>query len=141
MSQYNPYEPPPIIGKSPDKIDYTLAKPTVVTWYQVYCCLMMTLYVVVGIGAVALYLNLDNLGEMEGEDRTMLTIQSLIYVAMSVPLTIFFLVGFLVPRRRWGWIYGIIAIALGLTSCCTWPATIPLLIYWLKPETKAYFGY
>jgi hypothetical protein len=30
--------------------------------------------------------------------------------------------------------------AIGMTSCCFLPFLIPLLIYWLKPETKAYFG-
>ncbi len=33
-----------------------------------------------------------------------------------------------------------VLIGLGLTSCCTWPATIPLIIQWLKPEMKARFG-
>ena len=48
--------------------------------------------------------------------------------------------GLFVPARRWGWIYGIVLIAVGLTSCCLLPATIPLLIFWLKPETQAFYG-
>jgi hypothetical protein len=27
-----------------------------------------------------------------------------------------------------------------MTSVCCIPACVPLLIYWIKPETKAYFG-
>jgi len=27
-----------------------------------------------------------------------------------------------------------------LTSCCILPAAVPLLIYWVKPETKAWFN-
>jgi hypothetical protein len=37
------------------------------------------------------------------------------------------------------WIYGIVLIALGMTSACFVPACIPLLIYWLKPDAKSYF--
>jgi hypothetical protein len=27
-----------------------------------------------------------------------------------------------------------------MTSACFLPACIPLLIYWIKPDVKAYFG-
>ena len=40
----------------------------------------------------------------------------------------------------WLWIYDLIIICLGMTSACFWPAVIPLLIFWLKPETKRHFG-
>jgi hypothetical protein len=32
-----------------------------------------------------------------------------------------------------------VTIGLGMTSACTLPICIPLLIFWLKPETKAFF--
>ena len=31
-------------------------------------------------------------------------------------------------------------IAIGLTSCCTIPASVPLLVGWLKPDLRAWFG-
>ena len=46
---------------------------------------------------------------------------------------------FLPPRPR-VWIYNIVVIALGFASCCCMPATIPLLIFWLRDDTKHYFG-
>ena len=33
-----------------------------------------------------------------------------------------------------------VLIAIGLTSCLTIPAALPLLLYWIKPEAKAWFG-
>lgn len=40
----------------------------------------------------------------------------------------------------WLWTYDLVIICLGMTSTCILPASIPLLIFWLKPETKRYFG-
>jgi hypothetical protein len=42
--------------------------------------------------------------------------------------------------RPWLWTYDLVIICLGMTSTCILPASIPLLIYWLKPETKRYSG-
>jgi hypothetical protein len=33
-----------------------------------------------------------------------------------------------------------VIICLGMTSACFLPVCIPLLIFWIKPETKLYFG-
>jgi hypothetical protein len=45
------------------------------------------------------------------------------------------------PRAKWVWIMDIVLICLGLPVCCLWPISVPLLVYWVKPETKAYFGF
>ena len=64
-----------------------------------------------------------------------------VMLAVCLPLLAVFVVGFFLPRRPWSWVYGLVLICLGLTSCITWPITIPLLIQWLKPEMKARFGH
>jgi hypothetical protein len=38
------------------------------------------------------------------------------------------------------WVYDIVLICLGMTSVCCMPVTIPLLIFWIKPDAKAWFG-
>jgi predicted Co/Zn/Cd cation transporter (cation efflux family) len=63
-----------------------------------------------------------------------------IMLVVSVPLFILFAVAPLLPKKKWAWIYGFVPICIGLTSCCSLPFSIPLLIFWLKPETKAFFG-
>jgi hypothetical protein len=68
------------------------------------------------------------------------------------PLLLFFAVGLVVvivggfhavaaavPYKPWGWPVGLIAICLGF-STCTAPVSLLLLVWWLKPETKAAFG-
>ena len=44
-----------------------------------------------------------------------------------------------VPYKPWAWTFGLVAICLGLSSCMAL-AAVPLLIFWMKPETKAAFG-
>ncbi len=51
-----------------------------------------------------------------------------------------YVAGFFLPRRPWAWIAHLVLIAFGLTSCCTMPAAIPLLVFWLKPDLRAWFG-
>ena len=48
---------------------------------------------------------------------------------------------FFLPRKPWVWMYHIVLLALGVASCCTLSASVALLVYWLKPETQAYFGW
>lgn len=72
--------------------------------------------------------------------REEVEIQGISMLIVGVPLALLFVVAALVPKRPWGWVYGLVMICIGLTSCCTWPLTIPLLIKWIKPEMKRYFG-
>jgi Na+(H+)/acetate symporter ActP len=62
-----------------------------------------------------------------------------IYAVLGVVLAIVFAVSLFTPRRFWGWVYNLVMICFGLTSCCFWPATIPLLIFWIKPEVRAWY--
>jgi Na+/pantothenate symporter len=62
------------------------------------------------------------------------------YAVLGVIFFIIFAVALVLPRKPYNWIVGIVMMALGMTSCCFLPFLIPLLIYWIKPETKAYFG-
>jgi len=76
-----------------------------------------------------------------GEDLDPMEVQIQGYLLMivGVPFAIFFGAAPFLPKRPWAWIYGIVAIAFGMTSPCCLPASIPLLIFWIKPETKAFF--
>ena len=60
-------------------------------------------------------------------------------VVIGVGLAALFAFGVFAPRRRWVWTFDVVLIAIGMTSCCCMPVTIPLLIYWIKPEVKTYF--
>jgi len=59
---------------------------------------------------------------------------------ISLPLFGACLLPLFVQPRPWLWTYDLVIICMGLTSACLLPACIPLLISWMKPETKSYFG-
>jgi len=105
-------------------------------WFVVYCGAMVVLYVLfAGVGAFLMGYDFD----VSDDELTELRIQGAAFVAVGLGLAVVFTVGFFLPRRSWGWAYGLVLLILGMTSCCTWPATIPLLIQWVKPEMKGRF--
>lgn len=120
--------------------------PTVVTLFRVYAGLVALLYLLVmglGIFMVVAGTSVQGLEELQGDQSP--TLVGVICAIMGLVVSVTFAVGVLLPRKPWGWIMGIVLIALGmvlfgLMSICCLPATIPLLIFWLKPEAKAHFG-
>ena len=131
----NPYEPP----DAPLGMAQTRPTPGVVKWYRVYAAFMVFLYVLVTIGGVAAVVFSESLAPGD-EPREVIVIQGIVFAVIGAPLVVTYLVGIFMPAKSWAWVYGIVLIGIGMTSCCFLPACVPLLIFWLKPETQAYFG-
>ena len=74
------------------------------------------------------------------DDEAGLMFEGTLYLLIGIVLCIPFAITPLLPAKPWVWIYGIVLIAIGMTSACCLPATIPLLVFWIKPEVKSYFG-
>ena len=122
---------------APPELPPAVPRPKFMTWYNVYCGFMAALYLLV-IGAGVFFLLIDpGLLDMEAGLAIVLGV---IYLAMGVVLAALFGAAPFLPPRPWSWVYGVVCIGIGLSSPCCMPASIPLLIYWIKPETKAYFG-
>lgn len=111
-------------------------KPQVYTWFVVYCVLMGLMYLfVAGIGLM--YPMLAQMADKTtAESQIMGTMYTVFGVIFFIPFAI---APFLKPSPG-VWVYDLVLICLGMTSCCCLPITIPLLIFWIKPETKTYFG-
>ena len=140
---YQPVPPPPPYGPPPGyEVPYAAptGPPAVLTWFKVYAVGMTLLYMLVIVAGVLIYVMADEFtGEPEmGPEEA--RIQGVVMIVVGVPLAALFAAGAVLPRRPWVWIYDIVLIAIGLTSCCLWPATIPLLIFWIKPEARGWFG-
>lgn len=118
---------------------YNLEKPQVVTWYHVYCGAMVLLYLLVAVmGAVFVFFADDMATGDEPPEQYVAT--GVMLGGMGVVLLVAFAIGLFLPRSPGAWTYGIVLIALGLTSVCCLPATLPLLIFWVKPQTQQYYG-
>jgi hypothetical protein len=132
----NPYASPDAPQKSLTGPQRT---PGVVTWYRVYAVFMALMYFVIFLAGIAVLF----FGEAMADEETpaeFFLIYGIVFAAMGVPLLIMYVVGVFMPAKRWAWVYGIILIGIGMTSCCFLPICVPILIFWIKPETQAYFG-
>lgn len=112
--------------------------PPVWKWYVAYCALMAIMYFLLIMGGVVLAIAAGS------ETNQREARESLVLGIITVGLGMLFLAPYaaapFLPRRRWAWVVGVVLIGIGMTSACCLPAAIPLLIFWLKPENKAFFG-
>jgi hypothetical protein len=111
-------------------------QPKCLIWFKVYCALLALCYLAcIGFSFVFLLIDPSSL-EMEA---FMAKLVGVLFFCMGAVLMATFLLPFFVKPRPWVYIYNLVLICIGLSSCCFWPICIPLLIFWLKPETKKYF--
>jgi hypothetical protein len=94
--------------------------------------------------------NLDNpngllvQGDKNARDQMLIEARESAFggAVVSAFAAVFYVVAAFVPRKPWGWILGLIAIIGSIFPfCITAAGAVPLLIHWLKPETKRYFSY
>ena len=96
---------------------------------------MALMYVLLAVGF--LVLRSMDLGAEVDPDEFQVT--SIIMIVFSVPFALFYFVSCFLAHRGWHWIWGFITIGIGMTGCCL-PVCIPLLIFWIKRETKAWLN-
>lgn len=107
------------------------------TWYKAYCALMAVLYLFIVVAGIFFIAAAPTDRNMSAEEAQ---VMGAVMVFMGIALAIPFAIGAFLPQKSWAWVFGLVLICIGLTSVCCMPATIPLLIHWIKPETKSYFG-
>jgi uncharacterized membrane protein len=113
------------------------ANPQVVAWFKIYSAFLCLLYLAVA--AASLFFFLADPADVQ-MSATMAHLMGALFLLMGLGLFAACLLPLLVSPRPWLWTYDLVIICLGMTSACFLPACIPLLIFWLKPETKRYFG-
>ena len=110
--------------------------PSVVKWVKIYEVVFALVYLMLVAVGIA-YL----LGSVSSKpDEPPPGVMGAIYLVIGVPLAALFGIAPFTKPTAGTWVLHIVCIAIGLTSCLCMPAAIPLLIFWLKPETKAHFG-
>lgn len=115
------------------------AKPGVVGWYHAYCAAMAFLYlfcIVIGVAGIVFR---NEIADRDSPPE-LIALLGVMFAVLGVVLMVAFAAAPFLPPRPWVWIYHLVLIALGMTSACCLFASIPLLLFWIKPETRTYFG-
>ena len=111
--------------------------PKVVFWFRIYSGCLCFIYLLVA-GASLFFFFADPADlEMPAAGARFIGVM---FVLMGLGLFAACLLPLVMKPRPWLWIYDLVIICLGMGSPCFLPACIPLLIFWIKPETKSYFG-
>ena len=110
-----------------------LTQPKVVTWFRLYASLLC----IFGAGLMVAGLFLFEPARSRFPDVEM---DKLGVVLMGFTFFGVHAVALLPVRKQWLWTYSLVVIALGVGSCFL-PFCIPMLIFWVKRETKSYFSY
>ena len=110
--------------------------PPAYKWFVVYCVLMALVYLVTAVmGIVFMFAEPDR--DMSAEEARLM---GAVFLILGLVFFVPYALAPFLPRTSWVWVFGLVLICIGLSSACCLPACIPLLIYWLKPEMKAFYG-
>src|SRR5919205_60044 len=112
-------------------------KPPVWGWYVAFCVAMAVMWLTLVIMGLSFILSDRSNREMSQQDAQ---VMGLIFIVLGGALTLLYAAAPFLPRRKWAWVLGLVLIVLSMSGTCCLPAAIPLIIWWVKPETKEYFG-
>lgn len=78
--------------------------------------------------------------QMQSDEKAGVMIYGVILLVIGLPLAVACALPFFLPRKPWVWVYDLVIICLGMNSCCLLPASVALLIFWIKPDVKLWFN-
>ncbi len=116
-----------------------MPRPPVVVWYKAYCALLTFTYMAVAALGVFFIVARHSLADAENPPEGFL-LGGLVCVVVGSFFAAPCLAALFLPPRPWVWIYHLVIICVGMTSACCIPICVPLLVFWIRPDTKAYFG-
>ena len=138
MSDFTPYQPPKPAPEHLPTNPSPARTPGVYYCYLAYCIGLAFLYAACVVGGVVLLTGAASFAETD-EDRIGMLILGAVLAVLCFPLAIMFIAAPFLPRKKWAWVYGIVLIAIGLTSGCTMIPCVFLLVFWLQDPAKRYF--
>jgi hypothetical protein len=114
--------------------------PKVVVWYQRYCQAAVALFLLgSGLGVYAISAR-NSLAETVGVDPVAMGIFGLLWILTLNFLALVHFAALRSPRAPWAWKIHAIVLGVGMTTLVLWPVALPLMWYWMKPETKLFFS-
>ena len=113
--------------------------PPVLVWYRAYCIVAALIYVACAVLGGVFVGMADEIGRQDNTPPGLWVAYGAMLLLIGLALAAAFVVALFLPRKRWAWVCHMVLICLGLTGCF-FPASLPLLLFFIKPETQAYFN-
>lgn len=114
------------------------------SWFRIYSLFLAFVYFLCVLAGVAMtgigIHHVSNGIKLEDDGEIMFIVFGIFLAITGILLFLPFAAAPFLPRRPWVWLFTLVLICIGLTSPCFLPICIPLLIRWMKPEMKAFFG-
>lgn len=111
--------------------------PPVWKWYLLFCVAMALSFLPLVLLGFDFLSNGQRYREMSPQEAQ---VMGFIFIGMGVVLFAIYGAAPFLPRRKWAWIVGLVLIVFSMSGACCLPAAIPLLIFWIKPENKVFYG-
>jgi hypothetical protein len=120
------------------QIEENTLGPKVLFWYRIFTFLFGISFLFwVALGAMAIAGSYTLPTPKEQSDAF---VGGMFFVLFGLGVFFPYLIGTFLPNKAFSWTYGIILILMSMTTCVALPFALPLFIFWIKPETKAFFG-
>lgn len=117
----------------------TLETPRVVVLYQTYCAAVAALWATATFLSVGLVVGSRQVAAAWSMDPIAGLLFSLTLLCVLLFLTAVHVAGHRTAHVAGTWNIHAIVLGLDLTTLFLWPAALPLLWFWLKPETRAWY--
>jgi hypothetical protein len=115
--------------------------PDGVVYFRVYAVIVSVLFGLVtllGGGLLVAPVFLDRSTKLDA--GVGLLVAGVFYGCVGLAHVVPALIALCAGRRPWVHIVGIVLLGLGMFNVCCIPVTIPLLIAWMKPATRQWYG-
>ncbi len=105
-------------------------------WYRIYSgCLLFASVVIICAGVYVFTAPPGAPGTTEEGQ----TVGAVLYIILGSITAVLYSIALFSPRKPWSWVFGVVLLAIGIVTFCFLPSLV-LLIFWSKPETRAFFG-
>ncbi len=124
-----------------------MARPAVCIWLKFYCIFMLMFLGAVVALACVMILSPETLAKNDSVFRQNPEEASALMAFFGVVFALIFglpmppmFAALVWPRRPSAWYVGVVAIVAGFFTSIGWLGTVPLLLFWVRPEVKEYYG-
>jgi hypothetical protein len=124
---------------SPRGEERLLPRPSVVFWFKVYATALCLLLIPAGILSWMLASSNGGFGDPIGK-WSLASIGAYVFSLCAWGMVLSAIILLFKAPQPHHWTLGLVLICIGLLTPILLPASTPLIIFWLRPATKSYYG-